>query len=288
MLYIYVDGISSVILEEASAILFADDMALYRPIHTPLDYELLQKDIDAITRWISAIHMQFNAQKCKFMLFSRKRSIDAPPVTLSIDGIPLQKADAYKYLGVFLTSDLNWSFHINTICSKTKKLVGLFHRKFFSAMDVNSCILLYKAFIRPNLEYACQVWDPHLKKDIAALESVQKFALRACTKSWDASYDLLLSQTNLPSLQDRRAHLKICTLYKIVYSMVDFPDAPIRFDCSPYSTRSHHSLSIASYPSKSNQFSGSFFPSSTKLWNSLSYDVISLSNFLSFKKCTKP
>ena len=83
-------------------------------------------------------------------------------------------------------------------------------------------------------------------------------------------------------------HLKICTPYKIVYSMVDFPDAPIRFDSSPYSTRSHHSLSIASYPSKSNQFSGSFFPSSTKLWNSLSYDVISLSNFLSFKKCTKP
>ena len=54
---IYVDGISSVILEKASAILFADDMALYRPIHTPLDYELLQKDIDAISRWISAIHM---------------------------------------------------------------------------------------------------------------------------------------------------------------------------------------------------------------------------------------
>ncbi len=187
---------SSVILEKASAILFADDMALYRPIHTPLDYELLQKDIDAISRWISAIHMQFNAQKCKFMLlfFSRKRSNDAFPNTLSIDGVPLQKADAYKYLGVFLTSDLNWSFHINTICSKTKKLVGLFHHKFFSAMDVNSCTLLYKAFISPNLEYACQVWDPHLKKDIAALESVQKFAPIACTKRWDASYDLLLSQ----------------------------------------------------------------------------------------------
>ena len=120
---IYVDGISSVILEEASAILFADGMALYRPIHTPLDYELLQKDIDAITRWISAIHMQFNGQKCKFMVFSRKHSIDAPPVTLSIDGIPLQKAEAYNYLGDFLTSYLNWSFHINT---KLKSLLVCF------------------------------------------------------------------------------------------------------------------------------------------------------------------
>ena len=47
-----------------------------------------------------------------------------------------------------------------------------------SGLDgISGCILLYKAFIRPNLEYACQVWDPHLKKDIAALESVQKFKL---------------------------------------------------------------------------------------------------------------
>ena len=31
-----------------------------------------------------------------------------------------------------------------------------------------------------HLEYASQVWDPHLIKDIHALESLQKFALRVC------------------------------------------------------------------------------------------------------------
>ena len=69
------------------------------------------------------------------------------------------------------------------------------------------------------------------------------------------------------------------------YSLLDFPDAPIRFDSNPlYSTRSLHSLSIASYPSKTSQFSASFFPSSTKLWNSLSYDVVSYLAFGLLKK----
>ena len=31
-------------------------------------------------------------------------------------------------------------------------------------------------------------WDPFLKQDIELIEKVQKFALRVCTKSWDANY----------------------------------------------------------------------------------------------------
>ena len=59
---IYVDGVSSVISDKASAILYADDMTLYRPIYTPHDYELLQRDINAISRWISDLCMQFNRE----------------------------------------------------------------------------------------------------------------------------------------------------------------------------------------------------------------------------------
>ena len=42
---------------------------------------------------------------------------------------------------------------------------------------------LYGSVVRPNLEYAAPVWSPELIKD-----SVQKFALRICTKQWNLSY----------------------------------------------------------------------------------------------------
>ena len=139
------DGVSSVISDKASAILYADDMTLYRPIYTPHDYELLQRDINAISRWISDLCMQFYVQKCKYMVFSRKRSSVPSLCGLSIDDLPLEKVEVYKYLGVYLTSDLCWSVHIDKICAKSKKLVGMFHHRFFSSMDSESCRLLYKS-----------------------------------------------------------------------------------------------------------------------------------------------
>ena len=43
---------------------------------------------------------------------------------------------------------------------------------------------LYTTFIRPHLEYDNKAWGSYLLKDVEALESVQKFALRACCKKW--------------------------------------------------------------------------------------------------------
>ena len=48
---------------------------------------------------------------------------------------------------------------------------------------------LYESIIRPHLENASCVWDPHLLGDIQQLENVQMFGLRVCTKCWNDGYD---------------------------------------------------------------------------------------------------
>ena len=157
------------------------------------------------------------------MILSRKRTCATPP-TILLNGLPLERVSEYKYLGVYISSDLSWSLHINNICSNARKLVGMFHRRFFSIMDANTNKQLYVTYIRPHLEYACQVWDPHLRKDIDALESVQKFALRACTKQWAAPYQALLTSSNLPELVARRCQMKLCTMHKLIHGHADFPN----------------------------------------------------------------
>ena len=52
-------------------------------------------------------------------------------------------------------------------------------------------------------EYSCETWNPHIKRNIDKLESVQRRATRWITKS-DDDYGLRLSKLKLLSLFNRR------------------------------------------------------------------------------------
>jgi len=59
---------------------------------------------------------------------------------------------------------------------KVNKLVII--KRNFIYLDTNSFVLLYKAVIRPHLEYANSVWCPYKKGDIENTEKVQKRATK--------------------------------------------------------------------------------------------------------------
>ena len=88
-----------------------------------------------------------------------------------------------RYLEVLIIADLRWSDHVTTIYAKARKQLGFIYRKFYGHASRNTLKTLYTTFVRPRLEYAVPVWDPHLK-DILALESVQRLATKICTKAW--------------------------------------------------------------------------------------------------------
>ena len=143
------------------------------------------------------------------MLFSKKRLHSAPPVSLHVDGHDLSMVSQTKYHGVLLSSDMSWSPHINAICVKARRLVGLLYRRFYRWSDRQSLLTLYTVYVRPRLEYCSCVWDPFLQKDVNLLESIQKFALKVCCKQWSASYQELLDASYLSSLQTRRENARL-------------------------------------------------------------------------------
>ena len=56
--------------------------------------------------------------------------------------------------------------------SKGNQILGLIRRN-ITYKEKRLIILLYKAIVRPHLEYCIQVWRPYLKKDIDTLEHIQ-------------------------------------------------------------------------------------------------------------------
>ncbi len=62
---------------------------------------------------------------------------------LVLNGLQLERVTEFKYLGVHISSNLSWSPHVDKICSKTRKLVGMIHRRFYSVMDTDTSKQLY-------------------------------------------------------------------------------------------------------------------------------------------------
>ena len=79
---------------------------------------------------------------------------------------------------------------------------------------------LYFSFVRPRLEYRAQVWHPHLAKDTSALEKVQKFGLRICSRNWNASYQELLDTFQLPSLENQGLYLSLSAFFIIIHNLI--------------------------------------------------------------------
>ena len=174
---IFIDEIASQISPGSTISLFADDVTLYRPIHSVLDYHMLQIDVTAIVSWIINSLLSLQPAKCCYMVISRKRSTKSPPPPIIVQDTPLSLVDSVKYLGIQTNSDLSWSPHVANLCNKVRRLIGLLYRRFYKHTDSTTLLQLYKSFVRPHLEYCSVVWNPYLAGDIDALERVQRFAL---------------------------------------------------------------------------------------------------------------
>ena len=148
-------------------------------------------------------------------------------------------------------------------------------------LSPDTLLHLYESMVRPHLEYASQVWDPYLQKDIKLLEGVQKFALKICSKDYDSSYEDLLDTFQLPELSTRRLYLRLSLLFKIVHESYYFPpnifipmSSTLRY-AKPYLYRQPFA--------HTNSFLYSFVPHTISDWNALPSYVTNTTSPASFK-----
>ena len=79
------------------------------------------------------------------------------------------------------------------------------HNKVIFLYNENEFIVpLYKAIVRPHLEYCIQAWRPYLRKDIDMLEKIQSIATKLIPGLRYLSYEDILKECGLTKLETRR------------------------------------------------------------------------------------
>ena len=86
---------------------------------------------------------------------------DDPP--LHFNGTNVQVADSQKHLGLVLDSKLNFNEHIESKITKCNKIIGLM-KKNSQFLSRKIFLIIYKSFVRPNLDCADIIYDKPLNE----------------------------------------------------------------------------------------------------------------------------
>ena len=258
--------------------MFADDGKLLKKIVNLDSCKELQDDLNKLQEWSNKWLMNFNTSKCKVMHMGKSKF--RPKYEYTLNGKILQVSDKERDLGVNITPDLSPDQHITSICKSAYALLANI-RIAFRHLDLNSFRNIYLTYVRPKLEYAAPLWNPHKKKDIHKLERVQRHATRMVPELRDLSYKDRLERLAIPSLQSRRLRGDMITVYKLLNGF-DKVDSTQFFKKVESKTRGHP-MKIEKKAAKRDVRKFFFSIRVTDKWNSLQETVVEAKSIHSFK-----
>ena len=118
---------------------------------------------------------------------------------------------------VIVSSDGTWHEQVNSSASKANWVLGLMKNTFSSWSDKIARII-YPTFVRPHLEFASSVWNPHLEYDSKTLESVQRRAALT-NESHHLPNEKSIERLCLTDLKTRRERGEFILINKIVHGL---------------------------------------------------------------------
>ena len=272
---IYINDIDSNLVSKIGK--FADDSKLLKVIESNTDVINLREDLKSLENWSDKWQMQFNIEKCSVMHIGKSN----PCSEYKLYDKVIKSSEQERDLGVIVDKTLKFSEHCNRIANSANLTLGLIKRNIVSR-DKKIITKLYKALVRPKLEYCVQAWRPFLKKDIEKLESVQRRATKLISGCRGLSYEDRLKMSGLVTLEDRRNRGDMIEVYKMLHgkNRVDYSNF---VKLSKNIRTRGHSLKLEKSRSRLNIRKNFFSQRVINKWNELPEVIINASSVNNFK-----
>lgn len=273
---LYINDICKVIVN-SNALLYADDLTLYRSVNNEHDAALLQADLQAICDWAKTWLLELNLLKCKIL------HIGNCSFTYHINNTPLSVSTCEKILGVSVDNNLSFKEHIFNIVKKARQTCNLLLSA-FKDVDRSILIRLYKTYVLSSLEYASVIYSPHYLYLINMIENVQRNFTKRLHGLHELNYTQRLSVCNLQPLEHRRLYNDMCYVYKILHgNMFVNTHNRLTLTHNVHETRGNV-FKLFKYHAKIEIRLNHFFHRCVNIWNNLPNDIVCAPNLALFKK----
>ena len=210
------------------ALLYADDLKVFAVVRCLRDASLFQIDLDFLSQWSWTNEIGFNLGKCKLLTFSRHRS----PLHFeySLCGSILERVASIRDLGVIFSSDFSFSSHIDSVVSRSFRLLG-FIKRASTKFKASTTLYLFRVLVLPIVTFCSVVWSPYTLFEQEKLESLQHNLLRflAFKKGmpmavYDHDYSSISEVFFVHSIVSVHRYFDLVYAFKVVNGLLCSPD----------------------------------------------------------------
>lgn len=155
---------------------YADDTTLFFSSSCLSQLQgIVNEELRRIYMWLCVNKLSLNARKTTYMMFSNRRIVD--DFEIKIMDVAVDRVSVSKFLGVLVDDKLTFGHHINYLCGKISKCMGVIY-KLSKFVDSATLLSIYYSLIHSNLMYCIAVWGGSAKVHINRLQRLQNRAAR--------------------------------------------------------------------------------------------------------------
>ena len=181
------------------------------------------------------------------MLIGSNRKLgDIRSLSVSIFNYSITSVNNFKYLGVFLSSDLTWAHHVDYITPKINQRLGLL-RRIRHLLPIRARLLFYNGLVLPLFDYADMVWGD--KNNVTHMNNIQVLQNKAAKIILDqplySSASEALAKLNWITLERRRFYHRCIFIYKCINGYANHSMEFLTYgDVHRYNTRNRDKLRL--------------------------------------------
>ena len=168
---IYINDLLS-LFHDSNIFCFADDTSLFFSDKDPLRLNnTVNNKMAILNDWFTSNHLTLNIVKTNYMVFTRTHL--SFPFCIKIGAVNLNSVTSIKFLGIWLDCKLNWNCHIEYVCNKISRNMGILS-KCISDVPLCTKYSLYYSLVHSYLNYGLLAWGSAHKNKLDKIYKLQK------------------------------------------------------------------------------------------------------------------